>query len=54
MDEQTTVGHKRLLRWKSPVTTDQVRLQITGSRLEPTVAEVGLFKQAELVRPSHF
>jgi len=50
MDEQTTVGHKRLLRWNSPVTTDQVRIRITGSRLEPTLAEVGLFKQAELVQ----
>jgi alpha-L-fucosidase len=51
MDEQTTVGHKRLLRWNSPVTTDQVRIRITGSRLEPTLAEVGLFKQAEFVQP---
>jgi alpha-L-fucosidase len=50
MDEQTTVGHKRLLRWSSPVTTDQVRIRITGSRLEPTLAEMGLFKQAELVQ----
>jgi alpha-L-fucosidase len=50
MDEQTTIGHKRLLRWSSPVTTDQVRIRITGSRLEPTLAEFGLFKQAELVQ----
>jgi alpha-L-fucosidase len=49
MDEQTTVGHKRLLRWNAPVTTDQVRIRITGARLEPTLAEVGLFKQAEFV-----
>ena len=46
VDEQTTVGHKRLLRLASPVTTGQVRIRITGSRLEPTLAEVGLFKQA--------
>lgn len=32
-DKQTTVGHKRLLRWDTPVTTDQVRIRITGSRL---------------------
>jgi alpha-L-fucosidase len=51
MDEQTTVGHKRLLRLNSPVTTGQVRIRITGSRLEPTLAQVGLFKQAELVQP---
>ena len=50
MDDQTTVGHKRLLRWTSPITTDQVRIRITGSRLEPTLAEVSLFKQAELVQ----
>jgi alpha-L-fucosidase len=48
-DQQTTVGHKRLLRWDAPVTSDQVRIRITGSRREPTLAEVGLFKQADLV-----
>ncbi len=46
VDEQTTVGHKRLVRLSVPVTTDQVRIRITGSRLEPTLAEVGLFKQS--------
>jgi len=51
VDEQTTVGHKRLLRMNSPVTSDRMRIRITGSRLEPTLAEVGLFKQAELVQP---
>ncbi len=50
VDHQTTVGHKRLLRLNTPVTTDQVRIRITGSRLEPTLAEVGLFKQAELLQ----
>jgi len=50
MDEQTTVGHKRLLRFSSPVTTDRVRIRITGSRLEPTLSEIGLFKQADLVQ----
>jgi alpha-L-fucosidase len=50
MDEQTTVGHKRLLRWDAPVTSDQVRIRITGSRLEPTLAEIGLFKQADYVK----
>ncbi|AXC15847.1 Alpha-L-fucosidase [Acidisarcina polymorpha] len=49
MDEQTTIGHKRLLRWDTPVTTDRVRVRITGSRLEPTLAELGLFKQASYV-----
>lgn len=46
LDAQTTVGHKRLLRWNTPVTTDHLRIRITGSRLEPTLAEIGLFKQA--------
>jgi alpha-L-fucosidase len=45
-DECTTVGHRRLIRLKSPVTTDQVRIRITGSRLEPTLAELGLYKQS--------
>jgi alpha-L-fucosidase len=45
-DELTTVGHRRLVRLKSPATTSQVRLRITGSRLEPTLAEIGLFKQS--------
>ena len=46
VEEQTTVGHKRLVRLSVPVTTDQVRIRITGSRLEPTLAEIGLFKQS--------
>jgi alpha-L-fucosidase len=50
-DELTTVGHCRLLRLKSPVTTDQVRIRITGSRLEPTLAELGLFKQSVATLP---
>jgi alpha-L-fucosidase len=50
VDVQTTVGHKRLLRWDAPVTSDRIRIRITGARLEPSLAEIGLFKQAELVR----
>jgi alpha-L-fucosidase len=45
-DELTTVGHRRLIRLRAPVNTSQVRVGITGSRLEPTLAEIGLFKQA--------
>ena len=45
----TTVGHKRLLRLSSPVTTGSVRIRITGSRLEPSLAQVGLFKQVAYV-----
>ena len=43
---QTTVGHKRLLRLDAPVASDRVRIRITASRREPTLAEIGLFKQA--------
>ena len=50
-DETTTVGHRRLIRLKSPVTTSQVRIRITGSRMEPTLAEVGLFKQSVAALP---
>ncbi len=50
-DALTTVGHRRLIRLKTPVTTDQVRIQITGSRLEPTLAELGLFKQSVSTLP---
>jgi alpha-L-fucosidase len=50
-DELTTVGHRRLIRLKSPVTTDQARIRITGSRLEPTLAELGLFKQSVSTLP---
>ena len=39
----TTVGFKRLLRFK-PVTTDRVRLVIERSRLNPTLADFGLFE----------
>jgi alpha-L-fucosidase len=50
-DHLTTVGHRRLIRLKSPMTTDQVRIRITGSRLEPTLAEIGLFKQSVTTLP---
>ncbi len=49
VDEQSTVGYKRLLRLSAPVTANRVRIRITSSRLEPTLAEVGLFKQAKLI-----
>ena len=47
-DELTTVGHRRLIRLASPVTAERVRICITGSRLEPTLAEMGLFRQSNL------
>ncbi|HWH71647.1 MAG TPA: discoidin domain-containing protein, partial [Candidatus Sulfotelmatobacter sp.] len=36
---------------KAPVTTDKVRIRILGSRLEPTLAEMGLFKQSVTTLP---
>jgi alpha-L-fucosidase len=50
-DNLTTVGHRRLIRLKPAVTTDRVRISIAGSRLEPTLAEVGLFKQSITTLP---
>ncbi|KGF81186.1 hypothetical protein IA69_14115 [Massilia sp. JS1662] len=50
-DETTTVGHRRLIRLRAPVTTDRVRVRITGARLEPTLAEIGLYKQSEDLLP---
>lgn len=50
-DELTTVGHKRLIRLKVPMTTSRVRIRITGSRLEPTLAEIGFFKQPAAFMP---
>ena len=37
----TTIGYKRILRFAT-VLTDQVRIRVTGSRLQPTVAECRL------------
>lgn len=42
--EGTTVGYKRLVRFK-PVTADRLRLHIISSRLNPTIAELGLYQQ---------
>jgi alpha-L-fucosidase len=50
-DDLTTVGHRRLIRLKSPVTTDQMRIRILGSRLEPTLAELGIYKQSVTTLP---
>lgn len=50
-DQLTTVGHRRLIRLKTPVTTDRVRIRITGARFAPTLAELGLFKQSVTTLP---
>lgn len=44
--EGTTIGYKRLLRFP-PVTSSRVRLRIVSSRLNPTIAEFGLYKLAQ-------
>jgi alpha-L-fucosidase len=41
----TTVGHKKLIRLTTPVSTDRVRLRITASRAAPAIASFGLFKR---------
>lgn len=41
----TTVGYKRLIKF-DPVTSKKVRLIIEASRLNPTISELGLFKQS--------
>lgn len=51
LEESTTVGYKRLVRLAVPATADRVRIRITSSRLEPTLAEVGLFKQSLPLAP---
>ncbi len=51
VDSQTTVGHRRLLRLAAPVTAQKVRIRITQARFAPTLAEVGLFRQAEMLAP---
>ncbi len=40
--EGTTIGYKRLLRFK-PVTAKELRLHIISSRLNPAIAEMGLY-----------
>jgi alpha-L-fucosidase len=46
LTEGTTVGYKRLLRFPA-VTSQAIRIRILSSRLNPTLAEVGLYRQAK-------
>lgn len=46
LTEGTTVGYKRTLRFPL-VKTNQIRINILSSRLQPTIAELGLYKQAK-------
>jgi alpha-L-fucosidase len=45
LTEGTTVGYKRLLQFPQ-VSAKAIRIRILSSRLNPTLAEVGLYKQA--------
>jgi alpha-L-fucosidase len=45
LTEGTTVGYKRLLRFP-PVKIDWLRIRIISSRSNPTLSEVGLYKEA--------
>ncbi|ANH82711.1 alpha-L-fucosidase [Niabella ginsenosidivorans] len=40
--QESTIGYKRLLRF-DPVTADAIRIEIESSRLNPAIAEVGLY-----------
>lgn len=40
----TTIGYKRLLRFEK-ITTDKIKIDIESSRLNPYVAEIGLYLQ---------
>jgi alpha-L-fucosidase len=42
----TTIGNKKLIRLSSPVTTSRVRIRVTSARDLPTLANVGLFRNA--------
>jgi alpha-L-fucosidase len=42
---EPVIGHKRLIRLASPVSTSRIRLRITSSRATPTIAEFGLYRR---------
>jgi alpha-L-fucosidase len=44
--EGTTIGYKRLLRF-DPVTARRIKIDIESSRLNPTIAEVGVYMARE-------
>lgn len=45
--ESTTIGYKRLLRFET-ITAKKIKLQIESSRLNPNIAEVGLYNQGQV------
>ncbi|TWP54148.1 hypothetical protein FKR81_00850 [Lentzea tibetensis] len=43
----TTIGHKRLLELTRPVTTDKLRLRVTGARGRPAIATVSAHQDGQ-------
>ncbi len=48
IDEQTTIGRKRILRFE-PVTSSQVRFTVTKSRACPLISHIGLYDALPLL-----
>lgn len=44
VSEGTTIGYKRLLKLDKPITAKKLRLRILASRLNPMLAELGMYK----------
>ena len=46
LTQGTTVGYKRLLRFET-ITSDQFKLKILSSRLNPNIEEMGLYRMKD-------
>lgn len=46
--EGTTIGYKRLLKFEN-TTSEKIKIEIESSRLNPTIAEVGLYLKKESI-----
>lgn len=54
-NEGKTIGNQVMRRLNRPITTQKLRLRITGSQATPCISEISLFRQpAGAVRPSIF
>ena len=45
--EGTVIGHKRIISFPAGLVTDHIRIVITDSRMEPTLAFVGIYEKVE-------
>ena len=43
--EGTVIGYKRIIPFASGLKTDKLRIVITDSRLEPTIAFLGVYEK---------